>query len=77
MSISAVIFSVCDIVKRTFFFPLEKKKDSTHKKHSQTSNNVQRSFPAARSRSVKHSHDPLLMAFLPQYCLLCYIYLRG
>lgn len=31
MSISAVIFSVCDIVKRTFFFPLEKKRQYTQK----------------------------------------------
>lgn len=33
MSISAVIFSVCDIVKRTFFFPLEKKK-TVHTKNT-------------------------------------------
>jgi len=76
MSSSAVIFLVCDIVKCTFFFSLKKKK-TNNKKHNPTSNNTERSFPAARSRSVKHSHDPLIRAFLPQYCLLCYIDLRG
>lgn len=76
MSSSAVIFLVCDIVKCTFFFSL-KKKQPNNKKHNPTSNNAERSFPAARSRSVKHSHDPLIRAFLPQYCLLCYIDLRG
>lgn len=76
MSSSAVVFLVCDIAKRTFFFSLEKKK-RTHKKHNPTSNSVERSFPAARSGPVKHSHDPLIMAFLPQYCLLCYIYLSS
>jgi len=77
MSSSAVIFMVCDIVKCTFFFSLKKKKKPNNKKHNPTSNNTERSFPAARSRSVKHSHDPLIRAFLPQYCLLCYIDLRG